>query len=133
MPNTNFRSIDDYIASRPEAVRPALERVRAAIRKALPKAEEAISYQIAAFKMGGRVVIFFAGWKNHYSIYPAIGGLAEAFQKELAGYEISKGTIRFPLTEPVPSALIGRLAKFRADQLAQAPQKKAAAKRSKRS
>jgi uncharacterized protein YdhG (YjbR/CyaY superfamily) len=114
---TNFQSIDEYIASRPEAVQPALRKVRAAIRKALPKAEEAISYQIAAFKIDGRVVVFFAGWKDHYSIYPAIGGLVDEFRSELARYELSKGTIRLPLSEPVPAGLIGRLAKFRAAEV----------------
>jgi uncharacterized protein YdhG (YjbR/CyaY superfamily) len=127
---TNFQSVDEYVASRPETVQPALRKVRAAIRKALPNAEETISYQIAAYKMDGRVVIFFAGWKDHYSIYPAIGGLVDAFRTELAGYQLSKGTIRFPLTEPVPAGLIGRLAKFRAEEVAARAAAKALAKKS---
>jgi len=118
MAKKGFQSVDDYIASRPEGMREILERVRGAIRKAVPKADEVISYQIPAYKLGGKPVLFFAGWKQHYSLYPAIGGLVPAFQKELARYKISKGTIRFPLDEPVPVRLIGRIAKFRAKEVA---------------
>jgi uncharacterized protein YdhG (YjbR/CyaY superfamily) len=74
-------------------------------------------------------VIFFAGWKDHYSIYPATGGLAEAFKRELAAYAVSKGTIRFPLAEPVPAKLIERIARFRARQAAETMRSKSAAKR----
>ena len=98
MANTDFKSVDEYIASKPEAVRGILERVRSAIRKALPRADEVISYQIPAYKLQGRAVIYFAGWKQHYSVYPAIGALVDAFKDELAPYEISKGTIRSPLS-----------------------------------
>ena len=117
MANTDFKSVDEYIASKPEAVRGILERVRSAIRKALPGADEVISYQIPAYKLQGRAVIYFAGWKQHYSVYPAIGALVDAFKDELAPYEISKGTIRFPLSDPVPVRLIGRIAKFRAKEV----------------
>jgi uncharacterized protein YdhG (YjbR/CyaY superfamily) len=117
MANTDFKSVDEYIASKPESVQGILERVRGAIRKALPGADEVISYQIPAYKLQGRAVIYFAGWKQHYSVYPAIGALVEAFKDELAPYEISKGTIRFPLSAPVPVRLIGRLAKFRAKEV----------------
>ncbi|HZL72204.1 MAG TPA: DUF1801 domain-containing protein [Planctomycetota bacterium] len=114
MAKTDFKSIDDYMQAQPAPVRSILQSVRAAIGKAVPDAEEAISYQLPTFKLHGRAIIHFAGWKQHYSIYPATDGLAEAFRKELAGYEISKGTIRFPLSEPVPLKLIARLAKYRA-------------------
>lgn len=114
MAMTDFKSVDEYIDSRPEAVRAVLAQVRRAIRKALPKAEETISYQMPAYKLNGRVVIYFAGWQNHFSLYPATGDLVPTFRKELAGYEISKGTIRFPLGKRVPVGLIGRIAKFRA-------------------
>ena len=114
MAKTDFKSIDEYLATQPAGAQAALRAVRAAIRAAVPDAEEAISYQMPAFRLHGRVMIFFAGWKEHYSIYPATDGLAEAFRKELAGYEISKGTIRFPMSEPVPVKLIERLAKYRA-------------------
>ena len=88
------------------------------MRKALPKAEEVISYQIPAYKLNGRIVIYFAGWKEHYSIYPAQRRLVAAFRERLAPYEVNnKGTIRFPLSEPVPARLIEAIAKFRAKEV----------------
>jgi uncharacterized protein YdhG (YjbR/CyaY superfamily) len=130
MANTDFKSVDEYIASRPEAIQDLLERVRDVIRKALPKAEEVISYQIPAYKLQGRVVVYFAGWANHYSIYPATGPTVAMFKNELAPYELSKGTIRFPLSKPVPVRLIGRIAKFRAKEVIER-EKARTAKRSK--
>jgi uncharacterized protein YdhG (YjbR/CyaY superfamily) len=118
MAKLKFQSVDDYIAAQPEAVRAVLERVRSTIRKAMPKAEETLSYQMPAYKLDGRVVLYFAGWKQHYSLYPATGHVVAAFRDELAPYEISKGTIRFPLSEPVPVKLIGDIAKFRARETA---------------
>ena len=118
MAKTDFKSVDEYIASQPEAAQPLLERVRSVIRKALPSAEEVISYQIAAFRLNGHNVLYFAGWKKHYSLYPANAALVAAFKAELAPYEVNnKGTIRFPLSEPVPVKLIERIAKFRANEL----------------
>jgi uncharacterized protein YdhG (YjbR/CyaY superfamily) len=116
MPKTNFASVDEYIAAQPETSRPVLERVRGAIRKALPKAEETISYQIAAYRLYGRNVIYFAGWKEHYSVYPATARTVAALKDELASYDISKGTIRFPLSQAVPVKLITRIAKLRAEE-----------------
>ena len=85
----------------------------------LPRAEEAISYGIPAFKLDGRAVIYFAAWKQHYALYPTGARLVAAFRKELAPYEFNaKGTIRFPLSEPVPAKLIERIAKFRAREAA---------------
>ena len=111
------RNVDEYIAGFPEDVRVVLERVRSTIRKALPGAEEVISYKIPAFSLNGTRVLYFAGWKQHYSLYPANKRLESAFKKELARYEVSgKGTIRFPLSEPVPVKLIERIAKFRAKE-----------------
>ena len=102
MAKTDFKSVDEYIASQPETIQGVLEHVRSTIRKALPKADEVISYQIPAYKMQGGAVVYFAGWKQHYSLYPVSGPLVEAFKDELARYEVSKGTIRFPLSEPIP-------------------------------
>ena len=118
MAKTDFNSVDEYIASQPEAARDKLERVRSIIRKALPEAEETISYRIPAYKLDGKAVIYFAGWKRHYSLYPATAQLVAACKDELAPYEVEKGTIRFPLSEPVPVKLIGRIAKFRAEEAA---------------
>ena len=126
---TDFKSVDQYIASQPAAVRGILERVRSAIRKAVPAAGEVISYQIPAYKLQGAPVLYFAGWKRHYSLYPATGGLVAAFHEDLASYEVSKGTIRFPLSEPVPVKLIGRIAKFRAREVAEREKARAAVPR----
>jgi uncharacterized protein YdhG (YjbR/CyaY superfamily) len=110
-------SVDAYIASKPRDVRPVLERVRRAIRKAVPRAEERISYQIPAYTLDGVPVLYFAGWKAHYGLYPVNDALVAAFARELAPYQRSKGSLRFPLSEPVPSKLIERIARFRADLL----------------
>ena len=113
-------TITQYIARFPRPLQTTLKRVRAAIRKAIPGAEETISYGIPAFRFQGRVVIYFAGWKQHYSIYPANARLVAAFRDELEPYEVNnKGTIRFPLDEPVPAKLIEAIAKFRAKEAAQ--------------
>jgi uncharacterized protein YdhG (YjbR/CyaY superfamily) len=117
MAKTNFKTVDEYLASKPKDVQTVLNLVRAAIRKAVPEAEELISYQIPMYKMNGGPVLYFAGWKEHYSLYPLGDALAAEFRKELADYETSKGTIRLPLSEPVPVKLIERIAKFRVQQL----------------
>jgi uncharacterized protein YdhG (YjbR/CyaY superfamily) len=110
--------VGEYIRAKPPAVRDALARVRSAIRRAVPEAEERISYGIPAYMLHGSAVLYFAGWKQHYSLYPARGPVAEAFKEDLAGYEVENATIRFPLAEPVPSKLIERIAAFRAKQVA---------------
>ena len=118
MTKKSVRSVDDYLASQPKAVRAALDRVRSTIRKAIPRAEEVISYQIPTYKLQGRPVLYFAGWKRHYSLYPAGANVLTAFKDDLAPYEVSRGTIRFPLSEPVPVRLIAAIAKLRAKQIA---------------
>lgn len=110
-------TVDAYLAAQPPATRAVLERVRAAIRRAVPKAEECISYQIPAYKLPGGTVIHFAGWKAHYALYPASALVVETFGHELTGRDMSKGTIRFPLDEKVPVGLIGRIAKLRAKEV----------------
>lgn len=107
MTKTDFKSVDHYIAMHPEAVRSALELVRRTIRGAVPSAEDVISYQIPAYRLSGGTVIHFAGWKRHYSLYPVTAQLADAFKDEVAAYELNdRGTLRFPLDQPVPVKLI---------------------------
>jgi len=127
MAKTDFKTVDDYIASQPEAVQRILGRVRSTIREAVPGAEEVISYKIPTYKLHSRPVLYFAGWKLHYSLYPATERVVVAFKDELAPYEVTKGTIRFPLSQPVPVKLIGRIAKFRAKEIAEREKAKAAA------
>jgi uncharacterized protein YdhG (YjbR/CyaY superfamily) len=123
------RSVDEYIAAFPRPVQAVLERVRATIRKAVPGAEEAISYQMPTFTLNGRYILYFAGWKQHYSLYPSTDPLVVAFKDELAPYEVSgKGTMRFPLSEPVPVKLIAGIAKFRAKEVREREKAKAAAR-----
>lgn len=116
MSKIDFKSVDQYIASQPDAVQTVLSRVRIAIRKALPDAEEMISYNIPTYKLHGAAVLYFAGWKKHYSLYPVTDHLKREFKDDLAGYEIEKGTMRLPLGEPVPVKLIARIARFRAGE-----------------
>jgi uncharacterized protein YdhG (YjbR/CyaY superfamily) len=127
MAKTEFKSVDEYISSQPDAVQGILERVRSTIRRALPGAEEGISYQIPTYKVHGDPVLYFAGWNQHYSLYPASDYLVAAFKGELARYKVNKGTIRFPLSEPVPVKLIAGIAKFRAKEVAEREKAKAAA------
>src|SRR5262245_28682309 len=117
MAKTDFKSVSEYIASKPKDAQVVLKRVRSTIRKALPAAEEVISYQIPAYKLNGVPVMYFAGWKHHYSLYAASGTVVAEFKDELAAYELSKGTIKIPLSEPVPVDLIARIVKFRAKQV----------------
>src|SRR5712692_7479249 len=90
-----------------------------ALREAVPAAEEVISYKIPTYKLHGGPVLYFAGWKQHYLLYPATDRLVEAFKDDLAPYDVDKGTIRFPLSQPVPVKLIARIAKFRAKEAAE--------------
>jgi uncharacterized protein YdhG (YjbR/CyaY superfamily) len=119
MAKTGFKSVEEYLAAQPPGPRAILEMVRKAIRKALPRAEEGISYRIPVYKSAGVAVIYFAGWKDHFSLYPATRRLVRTLGEALAPYKVShKGTIRFPLVKRVPSALIGRIAKLRAQEAA---------------
>jgi uncharacterized protein YdhG (YjbR/CyaY superfamily) len=117
IPKMDFKSVDEYIDSQPETVRDILQLVRSSIRGAVPEAEETISYKMPTYKMSGGPVLYFAGWKHHYSLYPASQRMVSAFKEELAAYKVAKGTIRFPLSEPVPVKLIERIAKFRAEEV----------------
>ena len=127
-----FRSVSEYIASKPKDVRVALRRVRAAIRTGVPAAEETLSYQMPTYRLDGVPVLYFAGWKHHYSLYPASDALVAAFGDELARYQRTRGTIKFPLSEPVPEPLIERIARFRAGQLTARDQGKGARKTGRR-
>lgn len=118
-----INSVDEYIAAQPESARAVLERVRDAIRKAIPAAEETISYKIPAYRLNakttkGETILYFAGWKKHYSLYPITAPVIAEFKDELAPYEVNnKGTLRLPLSEPVPVKLIERIAKFLAKEV----------------
>ena len=104
-------SVDEYIASADPQTKKALKDIRKTIKAAAPKAEEVISYQIPGYKYHG-MLVFFAAWKNHISLYPAPWA-AESLKKEMSAYEGSKGTIKFPLDKPMPLLLIKKMEKYR--------------------
>ena len=106
-----YKTIDEYISTFPNNIQVILEEVRQAIREAAPNAEEAISYQMPAFRLNG-VLVYFAAFKNHIGFYPTSSGVTE-FKKELSQYDVSKGTIRFPLDKPVPLGLVKKIVKYR--------------------
>ncbi len=118
--------IDDYIARFPANVRAILEKVRKTIRTAAPEAQETISYQMPAFKQHG-ILVYFAAWKEHIGLYPPVSG-DKALERAVARYAGPKGNLQFPLDEPIPYALIERIARLRVRQNAA----KADAKRKKR-
>lgn len=118
MPTLKKRSttIDEYIATFPKDVQRILEEVRHTIHKAAPGVAEKISYQMPTFTLNGRYLVYFAAWKHHVGFYALPSGHA-AFKKELAPYKGAKGSVRFPLDEPMPLALIGRMVKFRVKEV----------------
>jgi uncharacterized protein YdhG (YjbR/CyaY superfamily) len=112
------KSVDEYIAAQPEPVRPKLEQVRAAIKKAVPEAVEGIGYRMPGYKLQGKPMLYFAAFQEHYSLFAASGTFFSTLKEDLKDFETSKGTVRFPLTKPVPVALISRIAKLRAAGIA---------------
>lgn len=106
------KDIDEYIAGFPNDVQGILEKIRMAIRKAAPDAEEIISYQIPAFTLKGQL-IYFAAFKNHIGFYPPVTGGDEKFKIEKSVYEGPKGNLKFPLDKPIPYALISKIVKIR--------------------
>lgn len=106
-----FETIDEYIAAFPTDVKEILGELRQAIRDSAPNAEEAISYQIPTFKLNGNLV-HFAAFKNHIGFYPTPSAINK-FKKELSPYEVTKGTVKFPLNKPLPFDLIKRIVSYR--------------------
>ncbi|RZJ68197.1 MAG: hypothetical protein EOO50_01910 [Flavobacterium sp.] len=108
---SEFKNIDEYIEGFPSDVRKILAQVRQAVHEAAPKAKEKISYKMPAFELHGNLV-YFAAFKNHIGFYALPSGNAE-FQKELAKYKTGKGSIQFPIGEPMPVELIKKIVKYR--------------------
>lgn len=113
--NIRIKTIDEYIATFPQNIQDILEDVRKAIRDSAPDAQEAITYGVPTFKLNGNLV-HFAAYKKHLGFYPAGSSAIEAFKTELSNYSLSKGTIRFPLDEPIPLELVKKIVKFRVKQ-----------------
>lgn len=127
--SVKFTSVEEYIATFPAATQKLLQQMRATIKKAAPKAEELISYNMPAYKLQGPLV-YFAGYKGHIGFYPVSSAIRE-FEKELSNYEGAKGTVRFPLNEPLPLKLIARMVKYRIQENKDLAEAKAAKKKKK--
>jgi uncharacterized protein YdhG (YjbR/CyaY superfamily) len=108
------KTIDEYIAGFPPDVQTLLQQIRATIREEAPEAQEAIKYQIPTFVLDGNLV-HFAAFKKHIGFYPTPTG-TEHFQRELSGYKAAKGSIQFPLSEPIPFDLIREIVRFRVEE-----------------
>lgn len=110
-----FTTMDAYIASVPKEIQDILEKIRQTIQKAVPNAVEAISYQIPTFKLNGKNLVHFAAWIDHIGFYATPSGNA-AFKKELTHYKVAKGSIQFPLEEPIPYDLVTKMVLFRVNE-----------------
>ena len=107
--------VEDYLAKVPSEPRATLEKLRKTIKAAAPKAVEVISYGIPTFKLNGRMLVSYAAFKEHCSFFPGSAPI-KAHEDELKSYQISKGTIRFPTSKPLPAALVKKLVKTRIEE-----------------
>ena len=114
MPTSAAADVRRYLAAQPPDARRRLKRIREIIRAVTPRAVETFSYGIPGFRLDGKVYLYYAGFRKHVSLYPMVGSIQKTFAKQLAGLKTAKGTIQFPLDEPLPEALIRKLVKARA-------------------
>ena len=114
--NTNFHSVDEYIATFPDDIQKLLRQMRKIIQDIVPEAEEVISYAMPTFKLNGKNLVHFAGFTNHIGFFPTPSGV-EAYKNEIKHLKTSKGTIQFSLDEPLPVDLIKKIVKFRKEEL----------------
>jgi uncharacterized protein YdhG (YjbR/CyaY superfamily) len=109
-------TIDEYLAEFPPETRAVLEELRALIHALAPEATETISYAIPTFDLGGKHLVHFAGYEHHVGLYPAPSGM-EAFKEDLKPYKTGKGSVQFPLAQPLPQELIRRIVEFRVGEV----------------
>ena len=117
-----FKTMDEYISTFPEDVQRILKELRQTIKEAAPDAEETINYQMPTFTLNGNLV-HFAAFENHIGFYPTPSGI-EAFKKELSGYKGAKGSVQFPIDQPLPLPLIRRIVEYRVKENVERKQKK---------
>jgi len=115
MKKNKFKTIDEYISSFPKSTQLILNEIRKNIKEVVPEATEAISYGMPTFKLNGNL-IHFAAYKHHIGFYPTPSGV-EAFKKDLEKYKTSKGTIQFPIDQPIPLELFKRIVKYRVNEI----------------
>jgi uncharacterized protein YdhG (YjbR/CyaY superfamily) len=108
----NYADVDEYIKSFPPDVQTKLKQLRSIIKKEAPQAVEGISYGMPGYKLEGRPLVYFAGFKNHVSFFATPSGI-ERFKNEITDFEVSKSGIRIPLSKPIPESLIRKIVKFR--------------------
>lgn len=113
------RSVQAYIAACPPESRKALKQLRTLVRAAAPRATEKISYGIPTFVLDGQYLVYIAGWKKHLSMYPVTAGVARELKEEIKPYRTGKGTLQFPLANPLPKGLIRRIVKLRVGEVAE--------------
>lgn len=121
MAKSEFKTIDEYIATFPAGVQAILEKIRRTVREIVPEATESISYQMPTFKLRGRGLLSFGAWKSHIGMYPVPSG-AEAFNRELAPYVKGKGTIQFQLSDPIPYDLVKKIVALRVEDVSKKKQ-----------
>lgn len=112
---SKIKNVEEYIADFPIETQTILEQVRAIIKKTAPAAEESISYAMPAYKLNGKPLVYFAGYKEHIGFYATPTG-HEAFKDDLSNYKQGKGSVQFPLDKPIPLDLIERITKFRVEE-----------------
>jgi uncharacterized protein YdhG (YjbR/CyaY superfamily) len=119
-----MKSVEEYIGSFPDGVQEILNNIRKIIREKAPEAAEGIAYDMPAYKLNGRPLVYFAGFSSHIGFYATPTGHSE-FASELAGYKHGKGSVQFPLSQPIPYDLIGRIVAFRVKENCESGNKKA--------
>jgi len=113
-----YQDVDEYMAQLPDDRRAVMEQLRSTIRSAAPNATEAISYNMPAFRLGGRFFLSYEAFKRHYSLFPWSDGMVEELGEEMKPYAVGKGTIRFPADEPIPFDLVTRIVEIRNREVA---------------
>jgi uncharacterized protein YdhG (YjbR/CyaY superfamily) len=112
-----YGTVEEYLVDQPKDVRATLERVRRSVLAVVPNATEKIGYGMPGFYVDGRPLVYYAAFKEHCSLFPASGSVIQRFSDDLKGYGVAKGTIRFPIGEPLPAPLVKKIVKAKLEEL----------------